>query len=124
MFFQFFKDNAMIQTEDKIIKTEIPQLKAPTIVGKIDLDAINTKVKPKKKTHAQLTKEKEDRFRIEQEQRQALKQARRTARQASLDSKKAEEIEKRKQDEIINTEQEKQKSFFLSKLFSKLKGRL
>jgi len=42
----------------EMIKIEIPILKAPKIVGKIDIDAINIKTKPKKKTRAELREER------------------------------------------------------------------
>jgi translation initiation factor IF-2 len=82
--------------EPEMIKADVPNIKAPTVVGKIDLSSINTKTKPKKKSHAQLIREKEERLRLEQQQREALRDARRAARKVALDAKYAEEKEKRK----------------------------
>ena len=75
------KEKKTINLEGKeVIKTEIPQLKTPKIVGKIDLDAINTKTKPKKKPYNELLKEKEERIHLAKERRETLKQARRESR--------------------------------------------
>jgi hypothetical protein len=61
---------------NEIIKVEIPQLKTLTVVGKIDIDAINVKTKPKKKPRNQLLKEQEERFHLEKEKRKLLKKTR------------------------------------------------
>jgi len=58
------------------IKIEKPQLQPPKIVGKIDLDAINTKIKPQKKPRNQLLKENEERILLEKEKRETFKKAR------------------------------------------------
>ena len=68
----------------KMIKTEIPNVK-PTVVGKIDLDAINTKIKPTKKTKAELLQAAAEHRRIEKEKKIALK--------ASTTKKKEESTE-------------------------------
>lgn len=56
-------ENTVKQPEH--IVTIVPQLKGATITGKIDLDAINIKTKPKKKSKEELKKEKEERIRAE-----------------------------------------------------------
>ena len=74
-----------------MIKTEISQLKGVTIVGKIDLDAINPKIRPKKKSRAVISKEKEERYKIEAEKRIILREARRAKRKADLEKIKEQE---------------------------------
>ncbi|MBO4580929.1 MAG: translation initiation factor IF-2 [Bacteroidales bacterium] len=59
------EDNNAAPKQPEHIETVIPQLKAPTITGKIDLDSLNVKTKPKKKTKEELRKEKEERIRTE-----------------------------------------------------------
>jgi len=86
----------------EFIKTEVPQLKTPKIVGKIDLDAINTKTKPKKKTRAELQKETEERIRIEKKKRQALKEARITKRKEIAKIKKVAEVAKNTEVSEVN----------------------
>jgi len=76
-------EEALLQSKIEradMIKIEVPTLKPLVIVGKIDLDAINPKIKPKKKSRAQVLEDKEERMRIEMERRQKLKEARRVSR--------------------------------------------
>jgi len=68
----------------EMIKTEIPQLKMPKIVGKIDLDAINAKTKPKRKTRAQLRAEKEERLLLEKEKRDVHKKTRKAKQKVEV----------------------------------------
>ena len=69
----------MMNTESpEVIKAEVPQLKTLKIVGKIDLDAINAKTKPMRKSKAQLLAEQEERIRLEKEKRDVYKMARKT----------------------------------------------
>ena len=56
-----------IEKEQEMIKMDIPVLKSPKVVGKIDLDAINTKLKPKRKTREEKLKERTERSRIKKE---------------------------------------------------------
>ena len=109
---EFLPDDLATETEDEavfpaerkgveMIKTEIPQLKAPKIVGKIDLDAINTKTKPKKKSRKALLEEQEQRVRAEKEKREELKEARIAKRkeerkEATKEEKKETTKEERK----------------------------
>ena len=60
--------------EPERIKMDIPVLKAPKIVGKIDLDAINARSKPSKKTREERLKEKEERKQIALKRKEAWKQ--------------------------------------------------
>jgi hypothetical protein len=69
------KENAV-----EMIKIDVPNLKHLTIVGKIDLDAINAKTKPAKKTREEKSKESRERAYMERERRKALKEARDAAK--------------------------------------------
>ena len=80
--------------EPEMIKADVPNLKGPSVVGKLDLSSINEKTKPKKKPRAQLLKEKEERFRLEREKREAFRDARIAKRKAAEDSKRQEERKK------------------------------
>jgi len=53
------------EVEPELIKMDIPTLKAPTIVGKIDLDAINARIRPVRKTRAERKKDAQARYIIE-----------------------------------------------------------
>jgi len=57
------------------IKIEIPIFK-PKIVGKIDIDAINAKTKPKRRSKEELKKLNDDRMKAESDLRKARKDAR------------------------------------------------
>lgn len=48
------------EKEYELLKTDVPQLKAPTILGKVDLTAVHV---PKKKTYAERRKEIDERIR-------------------------------------------------------------
>jgi translation initiation factor IF-2 len=95
--------------EPEMIKTKIPDLKAPTVVGKLDLTSLNTKTKPKKKSHTQLIKEKEERLRIEKEKRNAFKEARIAKRRAEEDERRKLIEEKRKKREEFNKQEDRKK---------------
>ncbi|MCL2132051.1 MAG: hypothetical protein FWH36_06335, partial [Lentimicrobiaceae bacterium] len=62
--------------ETESIKMETPILKPLTIVGKVDLDAINEKTKPRKKPKEELRKEQAERYRLEKEKQKTLKDLR------------------------------------------------
>ena len=87
------KDDMLSLDKKEKIKIEIPHLKAPKIVGKIDLDAINAKQKPARKSRA----EKEERARLEMEKRMELKEARRISRQKAKKEEEEGETEEKKE---------------------------
>ena len=89
----------------EMIKMETPILSVPKVVGKIDLDSINAKKKPRKKSKDELFKEKAERNLIEKEKREKLRAARRAKERAEQ-----EESKKQFAESVIScqdTEQEK-----------------
>ena len=88
--------------EPEMIKADVPSLKAPKVIGVLDLSTINEKTKPKKKTREELRKGQEERFRAEKELRKARKAqrdkeiARRKALQKEKDKERLKEKEKDK----------------------------
>lgn len=74
------------------IKTEIPALIKITVIGKIDLDAINAKIKPIRKTKEERRKESSERIAREIEERKTLRNARGAKRKMEQ-----EKIEKQKE---------------------------
>ena len=73
------KPEPPIKKEPEMIKTEVPTLKAPKVLGQVDLSSINERIKPKKKSKEQLRKEKNERIRKEREERKAQRDARRNS---------------------------------------------
>ncbi len=90
--------------EPEMIKTEIPELKAPTIIGKLDLASINAKTKPKKKSKEELRKEKEERIRVERASREAKRQEIAKAKQ---EQESKQDAKGAKPDNFIKTKFEK-----------------
>ena len=94
----------------EMIKTEYPILKMPKIVGKIDLDAINDKTKPKKKTREERIKDREERDVVEDEYKKTLKAARRAAaEERKRRIMEANPMVQKPQDERIEQKREKDK---------------
>ncbi len=93
--------------EPEMIKTEIPNLKAPTIVGKLDLASINTKTKPKKKTKEELRKEKEERLRADRLLQEAKKEKAAKIRQSQEKDKQETEQTNLKPSNFLETTVEK-----------------
>jgi len=94
----------IVKKESKIAMPEKPVLK---IVGKIDLDAINEKRKPKKKSKEDLRKEQNERIRLEKEKRDAFKEKRRAKRKAEREEKIIERIPIHTEQKIMTAEQGK-----------------
>ena len=84
------EENIAAPKQPEHIETVIPQLKAPTITGKIDLASLNVKTKPKKKTKEELRKEKEERIRTEKAL-YAEQKAKKESAQAKANEKAAED---------------------------------
>jgi len=75
------KPAAPQQPKREIFTLGKPELKnAPKVLGKIDLDSIDTSTRPAKKTKEQKRKEREERQRIQQEQQQAAAEKRKRER--------------------------------------------
>ena len=105
------EETLSIEKTPEMIKIKTPHLQAPTIVGQVDLDAINLRTKPKRRTREEYLKDKEERYIVETEKRKALKEARR-----------AEEKERRKQERAkrqdyfrLKREEENKKAGIVSK---------
>jgi hypothetical protein len=64
--------------EPEVFKAVIPKLK---VVGKIDLDAINSKIKPKRKSKEERQKEQDERIRADKEKRKIFKEAHKEKRE-------------------------------------------
>jgi translation initiation factor IF-2 len=90
--------------EPEMIKTEIPELKAPTVIGKVDLASLNTKTKPKKKSKEELRKEKDERIKAERASRDAHRQEIAKAKQ---EQQSQQEAKVEKPDNFIKTKVEK-----------------
>jgi hypothetical protein len=107
------------EKQHQMIKIAPPELKTPTVVGKIDLDAINSKLKPKKKTHAELLKEKEERFNKEKVIRDTFREKRR-AKRKEIEGKERKERQKTKtkkktiEEQRSNSQKIKQKTSIIN----------
>ena len=86
----------------EMIKTKVPELKVPTVVGKMDLASLNTKIKPKKKTREELIRENEERYRAEKAKRKELRK-----QQDEAQKRKREESKAKKPNNFIETKVEK-----------------
>lgn len=90
--------------EPEMIKTEIPELRVPTVIGKLDLASINAKTKPAKKSKEELRKEKEERIRAERASRDDRRQEIAKAKQ---EQQSQQEAKVEKPDNFLKTKVEK-----------------
>jgi len=96
------EENLQVEKAPEMIRIEVPHLKAPTIVGRVDLDAINTKLKPKKKPFEAVLKEREERFRATKEKQAEFKEKRKEKRKRQSRQKELNTTGKKKIVFIIN----------------------
>ena len=97
------EDEAIISMEKKeperLVRV-VPKLNKPVVVGKIDLDAINARTKPTKKSKEKVRKDAEERESLRKEKQKILKEARRAKRKAEqekVNKNKTRKIEQEKQ---------------------------
>ena len=84
------QENLPVERKRERIKMNVPHLQAPTVVGWVDIDAINSKQKPKKKTREELVRERKERYRVSIEKSAPLREA----RSAKKEKEKRERREK------------------------------
>jgi translation initiation factor IF-2 len=79
--------------EPEMIKTKIPTIKPPKVIGVLDLSSINEKTKPKRKSREELKKLIDDRIKAER----ALRKARRKEREKEREKERLKEREKQRE---------------------------
>ena len=104
------------EKEREKIKMNIPQLQAPTVIGKVNLDAINSKLKPKKKTREELLNERAERNRVTREKQAGFYEALATKNE---ERKKEREKEKRVRREKNKKELIRKKELEITRLKGK-----
>jgi len=78
------EEGQSVEREYEMIKTDIPILKKPKIVGTIDLSTINARIRPKKKSRAELQQELQE----QQIARTTLKEELREKRKRKIEEEK------------------------------------
>ena len=99
-------------------KTESGEVK---VVGKIDLDSLNQKTRPKKKTKEERLKEKEEKGKVAKKEKFEKKQQKQKKQQQEKKEQKTEQIKEHKEDIDIKLEEKQQEEFIETK-FEKLDG--
>ena len=92
------------EKEPEIIKVSVPILKAPTIIGKIDLSSMNMRTKPKKKSKEELKEEKAKRLQAEKMKRQEAREKRQEEQCQEHQKQQEEQENKERINEIIQNE--------------------
>lgn len=83
------------KTEQKIIETEIPKVDELKVIGKIDLDSLNQKTRPAKKSRKEREKERKER------RKQKVTQVKTEEKTAAKSTEKTSEEISEKEEEII-----------------------
>lgn len=86
--------------EPELTKTDIPKVDEPKVVGKIDLDSINTRMRPDKKSKEEKEKERKQKIQQEKEKRQKAEKPEETEPVREPKAEVAEEILKIKAEKL------------------------
>ena len=114
---------SQIKKEPEMVKAKVPNLKAPKVIGVVDLSSINDKTKPKKKSKEELKRNLEERIRAERELRKARKDQEIARRKAAQKEKEKEREKAKEREREKNKDRKPEKSNnFIATNVEKLSG--